>query len=49
MDTVNMETADILAACEAAVPGVPLDQVVETLRQVAAEQFREADRLQALK
>jgi hypothetical protein len=44
MDTRSMTTPEVAEACEAAVPGVTIEQMVAALRIVGQEHYRAADR-----
>jgi hypothetical protein len=46
MDTTAMTTPEVVAACDAVVPGIDIERIVEALRIVGEEHYRDAARLQ---
>ena len=47
LDTGNMGIRELVTACENAVPDATIDEIVDALRQVAAEHMVEAERSEA--
>ena len=45
VDTSTMNTAEVVMLCETAVPGCTVEEIIQALRQVAAEHMQEAEEL----